>query len=253
MSADKKKKSKWNRFKQYLLDIFFPRHVKCIFCGEELDGSEHNDTCKNCQTTLPFIVNYCIRCGEPLTHEGEGICLRCTQNNHSFVMARSVFEYKGKIVSAVHKYKYNGQKFLCEPMAGYLCDYLARWNVSFDYICSVPMFKKKEKERGYNQAKLIAEIVAEKFDIPHIDAITKIKNNPSQTTLAFRERQENVKDVFALNENFKNLIKNKTILLIDDVYTTGATANEIAEVLMHGHAKQVYVLTLAHALIKQDI
>ncbi len=247
------RKGKWNMFKEYLLDIFFPRHVKCIFCGEELNGNDYNDTCEKCLLTLPYIKNCCLRCGEPLSADKEGICLRCTSTNYDFELARSVFEYTDKIISVVHKYKYKNQKFLSEPISNYLCDYLAKWDIKVDMVCAVPLFKKKEKERGFNQAKLLAENVAEKFDLPYVDAVLKVKDNPSQTTLSFKERQENVLDVYAINENLKKDIKDKSILLIDDIYTTGATANAIAKILKSAHAKAVYVLTFAHAIIKQEL
>ncbi len=250
---EQKKTSKWNRFKQYLLDIFFPRHVKCIFCGGELNERAHNDCCEKCLTNLPFIKNFCARCGEPMSDYSAGVCLRCKRKNYDFVCARSVFEYTNKIVACVHKYKYSGQKFLCEPMAAFLTEYLARWDISPDIVTSVPMFKKKEKARGYNQAKILAEIVAKNFNLPYLDLTIKVKDNPSQTTLHFKERQDNVKDVFDINKAHKAEMSGKTILLIDDVYTTGATASGVSSVLKKNGAKQIYVLTLAHAVINDEI
>ncbi len=245
-------KKKVNRCKEYLLDIFFPRHVKCIFCDEELNGKEHNDCCQNCLNSLPFIKTYCERCGTPMPVEREGVCAFCNANNYDFVMARSIFEYTGDVVTTIHNYKYHNQKFLCEPLGEFLSDYLARWDISPEVVCAVPLHEAREKSRGYNQAKLLAEVVARNFNLPYVEAVKKIKDNPSQTALTIKERQANVKDVYAINKDFKKDIENKTILLIDDIYTTGATANEISKILKSAKAKAIYVLTVAHAIGNQD-
>lgn len=245
--------SKLHKFKEFLLDLLYPKHLACIFCDDELDDRSSNDTCYECIHNLPFIDRACTRCGARINDNNDGICLNCKSNNFDYDLSRSVFVYEDKVMSAVHKYKYGGEKYLLEPFGNYLSKYLATWNIYPDYITAVPLHPNREKERGYNQAKCMAEVVATNFGIPYIDACVKVKDNPRQATLPLKERRENVKDAYKIAPDMRKSLKNKTILLIDDVYTTGSTASEIAKVLKSAGVKSVYVLTLAHAVDNREV
>lgn len=247
------KKLNWKKLKENILDIIYPRHIKCIFCGEELNDKSHNDTCERCLKSLPFITHSCARCGAPVALDNDGVCLNCKANNFDFILARSVFEYRDRVASVVHKFKYNSMKFLYEPLANYLCEYLSRWDISPDIITCVPLFKSKEKARGYNQSELMARHLAEKSEIHFHILCAKIVDNTSQTKLNLKQRKENVKGVFKFIDDCKPLIKDKTILIIDDVYTTGSTCNELSKIIKSKGAKEIYVLTLAHGLGHQEL
>ena len=114
------------------------------------------------------------------------------------------------------------------------------------------MFKKKQKLRGYNQAKLLAEEFAKHAKLPIFDFCEKIVDNTSQTELDFKSRRENVKDTFKFRTELKNEIKDKVVLVIDDIFTTGATSNEICKVLLENGAKECFVLTLSHTELKEN-
>ena len=116
--------SKSSKIKDFLLDLLYPKHLACIFCDDELDDNSSNDTCYDCLHSLPFIDNGCVRCGAKLTDNNDGICLNCKANNFNFDLAKSVFSYENSIVSAIHRYKYVGHKYLLEPFAKYLLKYL---------------------------------------------------------------------------------------------------------------------------------
>lgn len=228
-----------------VIDLIFPKDIKCIFCNEELDGTTSNCTCADCHAKLPIITKPCPRCGVSVENVGE-VCLSCRSNNFYFDTAKAVFDYKDEIINIVHKLKYENLKYLATCFANFMCETFALSYMDADVICSVPAFPKRLKERGYNQSELIAKSVSEKLNIPYLDLCKKIKDNPSQTNLDFKDRKENVKDVYVLNEQHKKSIKGKAVLIVDDVFTTGATVNEIAKILKDVGANRVDVLTFAH-------
>lgn len=224
----------------------YPKDIKCVFCAEELNQNSYNCTCENCLKTLPFIFNACSRCGTNLNKEECGVCFRCKTANYNFIQARAVFDYKDYPLSVVHRFKYNKKKYLCDYMIKYMLEEYGRWNLFADYVTFVPMFPLKEKERGFNQAKLMAEKFSELSKVPLIDCSEKIKDTKSQTDLTAKERADNIKDSFRFKNECKKEIKGKTILIIDDVVTTGATTSELSKVILQAGAKECYVLSFAH-------
>lgn len=236
-----------SKLKDYLCDLIYPKHIKCIFCDEELDERAKNDTCVDCKSVLPYITRPCLRCGKQISDGVDLICFDCKNKNFAFTSAHSVFEYSGIIISAVHRFKYSRQKFLYEPFAEYMCDKFATLNITPDIITSVPLHTKREHERGYNQAKLLARFISERFKIKYMDLCDKIKDNPSQTELDFKARQENVLNAYKLILGVRKEIKDKSILIIDDIFTTGATTNEISKLFLEAGASDINVLTFAHA------
>ena len=233
-------------FKEWVLDILYPRHIKCIFCGGELNENANNDTCENCAGKLPYIKNLCPKCGNSMANGERGVCFECKTKNFEFEQAVSVFEYVGLIEKAVHNFKYNYVKPNFEPFGEYMTETLAEWGIEPDIITYVPMLKKKQKQRGFNQAELLARYVAERSGMPCAGIVEKVKENLSQASLNYISRQENIKDCFAVRKEYRGIIRGATVLLIDDIFTTGATCNEVSKILKLAGVEKVYVLTLAH-------
>lgn len=244
---------KRENFKEWLLDIVYPRHIKCIFCGEELNENADKDTCEDCAEHLPYNLNPCPKCGNPMGKEEVGVCFECKTKNYEFDQAISSFDYSGKVVKAVHDFKFEGNKPLYEPLAEYMCETLAGYEIKPDIVTFVPMQKKKQKQRGYNQAELLARFIANKFGYPCAEIVEKVKDNQNQASLNFADRQANIVDAFAVKKEFIPLLKGLTVLLVDDVFTTGATSNEISKVLKQAGADKVFVLTLAHTKMEKDL
>lgn len=235
---------------KYLKSIVFPRGIKCIFCGEELVTDTDIETCELCYNSLPFILNACPKCGGEISENNSGVCTECKINNFSFVRALSVFNYQDSVLKAIHKFKYNGNKYLAKPMARFMAEKFALEDVSVDYLTYVPIHKNKLKERGFNQSKLLSEELSKFINVTTLNLCEKVINTPSQTNLKFSERKANVKDSFKFNSEHKNKIKNKTILIIDDVITTGATTSELCSTILKAGAKHCFVLTLAHVSLQ---
>lgn len=243
----------FKKIKDILLEAFYPSKIKCIFCGDELNEKAVNCTCENCAKSLPYISNACPRCGISMSAGETGVCFHCKSLNYSFDNAFAVFEYSGKIVNVIHKFKFGNLPICSKAIAGYMKNYFARTDYEVDYICCVPMFNKREKARGYNQSKLLANELADAFKIPYLDLCSKVKDNANQKDLDYKERRENVKDVYAFNKEYKNEIKGKTIMIIDDIFTTGTTTNEIAKLLKANGADKVFVFTFAHTPLPKDM
>ncbi len=244
-------RKKINRFKNRVLNLIFPNNIKCVFCSEELNQNEYNKTCERCMEILPFITNPCDRCGSQMNENQQGVCLRCKSRNLNFVKAKSVFEYVEYPLNVVHNIKYNGKLYLVEHVAKYLLDAYSTWNLFADIVTNVPMFPLKEKERGYNQSSLIAKEFAERANLQYLELCAKVVDTASQTTLNTSERIKNVEDCFAFKPEMKSKIKNKVVLIIDDVITTGATVSELSKVILNAGAKECYVLSFAHTNVKQ--
>lgn len=232
-------------------DLIYPRHIKCIFCGDEIKDLNDYDACEKCLNTLPFIIkDFCPRCGAQMSKDSVGVCMNCKMHNFDFDYARSVFVYDDKVKHAIHKMKIASAKYIVEPLSYALYYYFKGLNWNVDFITYIPIHQKRLKTRGYNQAKELASHLSNLTNIPLIDCFEKIKNTPNQTSLSGKQRQENLKDAFKLI--YKEL-KDKNILIIDDIFTTGATSNEVSKLIRNKGANKIYVLTVAHTAEHNDL
>ncbi len=236
--------------KNFIINTFYPRHIKCIACKRELSEKNVYDMCPKCYREIKFIKHhYCTRCGLQMPKDGAGVCLNCKANNFQFEVARSVATFDGNMVNIIHKFKYAKYKFLAEPLSYLLYDLLLIQNWKIDLIAYTPLHPNREKSRGYNQSRELAEHLSNLTDIPVFHDICRIKDTPSQTHLTRQERKDNVKDCFKFIT--KTNLDNLNILIVDDVFTTGSTTNEISKLLKSKQANKIYVLTVAHAGFEQ--
>ena len=224
-----------------LKNIFFPRNLTCSCCGREsftggilcercLDKAERNDG------------NICDHCGVK-TIAGEAYCPRCKNKLTSFDKARSAFVY-GEVTSIlVQKIKYGGEKYLAEEFAKELYRLFVASVCHADGIVCVPMSEKRERGRGYNQSRLIAEALAELSSVPFLDVTVKKKETESQVGKNYSERRKNLEGSFGVKN--KSEVKGKRLVIVDDVTTTGSTAETLAAALKHAGAEEVFVLTYA--------
>lgn len=225
------------------LEMFLFGSRACICCGKECDGENDYRLCNNCYKNIPFIKDrYCLRCGEIIKGDYD-FCLKCKDDVYDFDYSRSVFVYTDLTAPIIMNFKYNGMKSHAIPLAKLLVDYYSTSDLIADSVTYVPMPKKRQKERGYNQSYELAKEFCKLSGLEFIDALERTKEDIRQASLNAKERRENLKGSFKIID--KKLVKGKEILLIDDVSTTGATANECAKILNKAGAKNVQVLTLA--------
>jgi ComF family protein len=226
----------WN-----MLDLLFPPACGgCEKIGERW--------CLTCQQNLLYIPNpICDICGEP--QKITGICKKCLASRPSYQALRSWAVFNGPIRSALHKLKYRRDIGLGEILAWPLAEYIEttlRWDV--EMIIPVPLSPQRLSERGYNQVALIAHPVATIKNWKYTPkALKRVKHTRSQVGLNAQERQNNVRNAFYADSK---LIKDKKILLIDDVATTGATLSSASETLVTAGARHVYALTTAKAVAR---
>lgn len=230
-----------------ILDVLFPEY-KCIFCGRECKDTEF-DICEHCKKeVLPLNENnVCFKCGRPLLNNFENVCEDCKYSNFSFDKVRSVFIYEDGVCDCVKALKYGGEKYKAKYFARLMKDRFMKLNFDIDIVTFVPTSVEREKERGYNQAKLIAEEFCKITNYPLKSLLEKRINSESQVSLTKKERRENLKGAFKLSKNQK--VSGLKILVIDDVYTSGATLDSVAMVLKKSGAEKVYGLTFAKGIL----
>lgn len=229
-----------------LLDLIYPR--TCQECGGPADHDARY-FCWDCLAEFIYVESpYCSLCGDPVpgTIDHEYICFNCSRTTPHFDRARSAVRYDGVAGRALRAFKYAQATWLSRDLALLLhaCITTHYDLLQIDALCYVPMHPVKRRQRGYNQAQLLAGDLARIMRKPVIRrALARARLTESQTNLTASERISNVKGVFAPGR--RRGIEGRTILLVDDVMTTGATVNDCARALKEAGAKAVWVATVA--------
>ena len=223
------------KLKRIISWIFFPE--KCEICGE----------------IKPFLKPYCPKCGIDTKVISDKACLkcgheRCMCNNKAYTHLphfSAVYYYEGQVKRSLLRFKFCSESSYADIFGKAMADRIRELysDVNFDAACFVPMTKQNQRKRGYNQSELLALKVAEELHIPVEPCLKKLRSSLNQKDLSAKERTENVKDSFGLNN--KADIKGKTLILCDDIKTTGATLKECSDTLLKAGAKDVYCLCLA--------
>ncbi len=228
-------------FAKFFTKNIFNPDWRCLCCGREI--FDQRKFCDDCLKAMPYNDGFiCGHCGRKVIAP-ENYCTTCKNNLVSLDRCRSFFSYEKPISTLIKRYKYGNQKFLTEYFADCLTLLYSRNYFNADYLIYVPMTEKALKKRGYNQSKLLAEALSLKTEVSVLDCVVKVKETKRQATLKRGERLKNLKEAFRVCD--KKAVKDKTIVLVDDVTTTGATAEVIAERLKSAGAKLVYLITVA--------
>ena len=227
----------------FIADILFP--VKCVSCGDPVLSGDMG-ICPECCSNLPYISDGCARCNG-IIHDG--ICTICS--DRKFYPERNImlFEYKGAAMKMVHAFKFKGLKCVSGAIIPPSCEKLAEISGEFDIITSVPMAGKKVKARGYNQSAIIAEGMAKNLGKLYQPILRERENSLVQRDLNYTERFINVIDRYEIIEN--NRIIDKKILIVDDVFTTGATLNECSRCVLAGGASKVFTFAVARSDLRR--
>jgi len=218
------------------LDLLFPQW--CIGCGVE--GSF---LCQVCRRSLPRInPPICPRCGKP--QSSEQLCPGCVEWSATIDGIRSPFRFEGVIREAVHQLKYRNLRAIVSSLAELLDDYLRTLTIPVDVLVPVPLHRKRLRERGYNQSLLLAKGLGKLSGLPLVDnCLIRQTNTPPQArTSTVEERRDNVVGIFSCRDA---CLRDKQVLLIDDVATSGATLDACAASLKASGAISVWALVLA--------
>jgi ComF family protein len=205
-----------------------------------------------CWQQMVFITDpACARCGFPFEYDmGHGaLCAGCIHTEPSFTAARAVFRYDTISRAMILRYKYHDHTYCTPTFSRWLAKTGAHFIPHCDAIIPVPLHYRRLLHRRYNQAALLAHGLGRLSSLPvYPRALERTRHTRPQTGLTFKKRQQNVAKAFALSPKHAPDVKGKTLLLVDDVLTTGATLNRCTDVLLKAGAKDVYVLTLARTV-----
>ena len=216
------------------IDWVFPPH--CLGCG--LEGEI---ICPECYATIKRVpTNTCRYCNAYVSTNGQ--CPICKNHKPAYTQFRAFAFYNGVIREAIHHLKYQNDVGIARLLAGYLLKVIQAENWEFDLVVPVPLSNSRKEQRGYNQAERLAQPVALELAKPlSTDALVRIKEHASQVDLDIQSRRENVRGVFEANPA---IVKGKRILLIDDVFTTGATLESASKALKDAKSGLVYAVTV---------
>ncbi len=204
------------------------------------------DACPKCRLQIQYVEKpFCHKCGKPLVLSDEIYCNDCNAREHTFECGRAVFVYNDVMRRSIADYKYKHRReyasFYVQEVLRTLGTEIKEWNA--DAIIPIPLHKSREQKRGFNQAEVLAKGIGEALKIPVCtDLVSRCKKTTAQKQLNNRERQNNLKKAFKI---IGNDVKLKTVILCDDIYTTGSTMDTVATLLKRSGVQEVYFIALA--------
>ena len=212
------------KFFQILLDLIYP--PRCMFCHQFLAKGE-KAVCRSCRGSLKVL------------EERERI-----QTLQGLALCTSLLRYEGSVRDAILRYKFHALSFYSKEFASMMAEYMTESELACDLITWVPLSRKRKRSRGYDQAGLLAKELAKRIEIPCTCLLVKKRNAAPQSGSGGREaRKKNISNAYRLRK--KTDFTGKTILLVDDIVTTGATLEECAAVLSAGGAACIKAATIA--------
>jgi ComF family protein len=221
----------------------------CAICGQSVEPDEY--LCDACDDKVIRIVPpFCEKCSEPFAGAitGQFSCANCEHRHLHFEAAVSAYRSRGIVRRIVLDFKYGKQTHLRHLLGQWLCAALSDTRLRgrhFDVIIPVPLHPARERERGFNQAGLLANLLSAKMSILAKPALERTRYTTTQTAFDRAERMENLRNAFRLRRKMD--VRGSRVLLIDDVLTTGSTVSECARVLKEAGASSVYAATAARA------
>jgi len=233
-----------------LLDLIYPR--ECLLCRRLLPPAESPEClCAHCLSGLtrnhpPF----CRRCGRPAGPGNATVCRHCARHRFAFDRCWSALIYDDTARHLIHLFKYGRCTALRRPFARLLTDLVRRAALPIadvDLLIPVPLHPARFRERGFNQSELLARLIAPQLRVQcSTNALKRRHYTPNQARANSKQRWTNLQGTFTIRQSQQ--VKNKTILIVDDVLTTGATLSEVSATLKSAGARAVYGLTLAIAV-----
>lgn len=231
-----------------LLEFIYPDNISCILCDKPINKSNTYSMCKDCFNEMNFIIDGCVKCGKPIINhslEKQDIsgCSYCFNKSFYFDKAISCIEYTEISKKIIFKFKYKNSTYISKYVAKIMKEKLELENIKFEYILYVPLHKKRQRKRGFNQSQKIAKDLSKLLEIPVLDKIQRITHTKKLFRLSKVDRYKELKNTFIIKDKEQEL-KNKNILLVDDILTTGSTVNEISKILKLNGVNKVFVITL---------
>ncbi len=215
----------------------------CPLCEEIIAKDEL--VCCDCAPLIPYVNNpVCMKCGSEIEDETDEYCEDCKKSNRSFKQGFPAMNYVGAVKDSITAFKYHSMKNYAQFYANEImkCHGDKIRELDIDVIIPVPIHKKKLKIRGYNQAELLADKLSDMLETPmDVDLLVRSSNTEPQKELDNIEREVNLKKAFNLTED---IVKYKKVMLVDDIYTTGATIEACSALLLENGAEEVYYTSI---------
>ena len=238
----------------YIIDLIYPK--RCAICDEIIHYNNYNGVCNKCLIKLEEInLPFCQKCGKKIRDFNNDLCDDCKEDMHVFDIGRSLYTYDGKIKKSILRYKFKNRReyaiFYANRLASKYFQLIRQLEV--DSIIPVPLNKKRIKKRGYDQNYLIAKYLQTELNkrelfIPiRSDLVTRNKNTRPLKDMKPIERREHLLDAFIINDFSGRIPQN--VLIIDDIYTTGATIDTLSFLLKKIGIKNIYFLCIASPYI----
>ena len=227
---------------ELISDLLFPR--RCVVCDRPVDDLFHG-VCKKCRSKIVYIeAPFCMKCGKQLSVQCQEYCDDCLRRKHFYLQGKALYDY-GSMADSIFRFKYMGRQEYAEFYGKDLYEHYGSWllTVRPDALVPVPIHTSRKRKRGYNQAELLADELSKHCGIPvNRKLVIRKKKTRPQKDLTVQERQNNLKKAFKI---CKNDVKLSTIVIIDDIYTTGSTIDDMTRLLMASGVQKVYYMTLA--------
>lgn len=230
-----------------ILEFFYPK--RCPICDGVLPLFSEELACVGCVENISIICEpVCFVCGKPIEQGEREYCLDCIRKKHVFIQGKSAFIYDLIMRESIGRFKYNGRREYAGFFSQVICKLNKDWinNIKPDALVPVPLHIKRLRKRGYNQAEVLADKISGDLGIPVVkDLLKRNKDTLPQKGLSSRDRKKNVADAFFVSmEQFRLYHQIKCVIIIDDIYTTGSTADACAEVLKNVGVENVYFLSI---------
>jgi len=226
------------------LDLLFP--AVCPLCAGRLGAGRRDPVCGACWASFTRVTPpLCVTCGAPVPAEGITRCAACRDETLAFDYARAAASYGGAVREAVHVLKFGGRRSMARPLGDLIVDQCMDPLLVPDMLVPVPLSHARERERGFNQAVLLAERLGERLGV-RVRArwLVRLRATAAQSDLTAAERRANVANAFLATP----AVSGRHVAVVDDVITTGATVSECARALRAAGARRVGVLAVARVL-----
>lgn len=234
----------WLNIVNGLLSILFP--TECAGCKRYIKDFKYIYVCPSCYDGLrPMPELICPVCAKPIHSQHADGCRECRERGNEFSYVLSAGVYEGALKEMIHYMKFNNKKSAAKVAAGFILERVdLRIFAGADMIVPAPLSRKSAADRGYNQTYEVAKFLSEKTGVPMFQKVRKIKETLPQNKLDRKERLKNLKGAFETTDD----VAGKVIIVVDDVFTTGATINEIARTLKAMLAKEVRGLVISRSI-----
>lgn len=253
---------------KYLRGLFLPTR-ECSFCANYINISSFPNSeeyilnriysitsiCSSCKKGLEIPTSpYCLYCHKPLnrnnSYDNRTVCEDCKSiEDRNFIFNRSALLYNSYLKEHIALYKYRGKQSIANEFSYLLKIAYDTYykNIDIRFLVYIPIHNNRLQERGFNQSRLITERLSDLTGIPLVDCLERTRDTKKQSKQSKTMRFEQIKNSFIVKNDTVSKISNKNILIIDDIYTTGATIAECSRVLKTAGANEIYSLTLSRA------